>query len=88
MVNTKGMVITEIWKSAQELQQDIDLVKRSFDLWHSQNQTDEIETTPEDQAFEALRELYEAELAYKKLSLILDNCFEKSAYEEGGWVRS
>ncbi|CAH8189306.1 hypothetical protein L9W76_15510 [Vibrio aestuarianus] len=88
MVNTKGEVITEIWKTAQELQQDIDLVKKPFDLWHSQNQTDEIETTPEDEAFEALLELYGAELASKKLALILDNCFDKPTYEDGGWVRS
>ncbi len=27
MVNTKGEAITDIWKTAQELQQDIDLVK-------------------------------------------------------------
>ena len=47
MVNTKGEAIIDIWKTAQELQQDIDLVKKPFDLWHSQNQTDEIATTPE-----------------------------------------
>ncbi|HAS8278563.1 TPA: hypothetical protein I7692_02330 [Vibrio vulnificus] len=88
MVNTKGEAITEIWKSAQELQQDIDLVKKPFDLWHSQNQIDEIATTPEDQAFEVLRELYGSELASKKLGLILDNCFDKPTYEDSGWVRS
>ncbi|WP_305812031.1 hypothetical protein [Photobacterium leiognathi] len=88
MVNTKGEAITDIWKTAQELQQDIDLVKKPFDLWHSQNQTDEIATTPEDQAFESLRELYGVELASKKLGLILEKCFDKPTYKDGGWVRS
>ena len=82
--------ITDIWKSEQELQEDIELVRKPFDLWHSQKQTfiNDIETLPEEAAFEILCERYGVKLASQKLELILDNCFAKSTYEYGGWARS
>ncbi|PMM40587.1 hypothetical protein [Vibrio lentus] len=85
MVNTKGEVLTDIWKSAQELQQDIELVKISFEQWPSKSETGR---SSEDAAFESLSEHYGSALASKKLALILENCFEKATDEDCGWVRN
>jgi hypothetical protein len=85
MVDTKVEVLTDIWKSAQELQQDIELVKRSFEQWISKNDTGR---SSEDAAFESLCEHYCSALASKKLDLILENCFEKPTDEDCGWVRN
>lgn len=81
--------ITDIWKSEQELQDDIGLVRKPFELQQSQKQTCEsdIETLPEDAAFEALCDRYGVELASKKLDIIFESCFDKPTYEDGGWVR-
>ncbi|MFA0227355.1 hypothetical protein AB4483_25370, partial [Vibrio splendidus] len=67
MVDTKGEVLTDIWKSAQELQQDIELVKSSLEQWLSKNDTGR---SSEDAAFESLCEHYGSALASKKLDLI------------------
>ncbi len=85
MVNTNGEVLTDIWKSAQELQQDIELVKNSLEQWLSKNDTGR---SSEDAAFESLCEHYGSALASKKLDLILENCFEKTTDEDCGWVRN